>query len=114
MLCLTPLHRYATQVLGGPSAGVYFVSHGDYTAQLEDNLGATVTDENFPIDHTVGPQICCHEDEHPAIIPYSLIMLKFFSTRRLIWLIMLLAPSCSVFNAGPARWGTRLSTLPHL
>lgn len=45
--------RYAAQVLGGPSAGVYFVSHGDYTAQLEDNLGATVTDENFPNDHTV-------------------------------------------------------------
>lgn len=43
----------ATQVEGGPSAGVYFVSHGDYTAQLEDNLGATVVDENFPIDHTV-------------------------------------------------------------
>lgn len=43
----------ATQVEGGPSAGVYFVSHGDYTAQLEDNLGATVVDEYFPIDHTV-------------------------------------------------------------
>ncbi|KAF3771069.1 family 12 carbohydrate esterase [Cryphonectria parasitica EP155] len=44
--------EYATQVLGGPSAGVYFVSHGDYAAQLEKNLGATVTDENFPLDHT--------------------------------------------------------------
>ncbi|KAJ4425233.1 hypothetical protein N0V82_000043 [Gnomoniopsis sp. IMI 355080] len=43
---------YATQVLGGPSKGVYFVSHGDYTGQLEDNLGDTVTNENYPLDHT--------------------------------------------------------------
>lgn len=51
---LRVLHfRYATQVLGGPSAGAYFVSHGDYTAQLEKNLGATVTDAYFPNDHTV-------------------------------------------------------------
>lgn len=47
------LLRYAASVLGGPKEGVYFVSHGHYTAQLEDNLGANVTDENFPIDHTV-------------------------------------------------------------
>lgn len=43
----------AAQVQGGPAAGVYFVSHGDYTAQLEENLGATVVDANFPNDHTV-------------------------------------------------------------
>lgn len=54
MLQLTRGHiRYATQVLGGPSKGVYFVSHGDYTGQLEDNLGDTVTNENYPLDHTV-------------------------------------------------------------
>lgn len=44
---------YAAQVEGGPAAGVYFVSHGEYTAQLEKNLGETVVDENFPNDHTV-------------------------------------------------------------
>ncbi|CAN8095533.1 unnamed protein product [Discula destructiva] len=43
---------FATQVLGGPSKGVYFVSHGDYTGQLQYNLGPTVTDANYPNDHT--------------------------------------------------------------
>lgn len=55
---------YATEVEGGPEAGVYFVSHGDYTAQLEYNLGPNVTDANFPLDHTVSDTIpllglCC-------------------------------------------------------
>lgn len=40
-------------MLGGPSKGVYFISHGDYTGQVEYNLGDTVTNENYPLDHTV-------------------------------------------------------------
>lgn len=45
--------RYATQVLGGPAKGVYFVSHGDYSGQLQENLGNNVTNTNYPVDHTV-------------------------------------------------------------
>ncbi|KAG0646783.1 Rhamnogalacturonan acetylesterase [Hyphodiscus hymeniophilus] len=38
--------------LGGPSAGVYFVQHGQYTAQAMFNIGSTFTNANYPIDHT--------------------------------------------------------------
>lgn len=44
--------RLATSELGGPSAGVYFVDHGDYAAQVMENLGETVVDEDYPNDHT--------------------------------------------------------------
>ncbi|KUI52708.1 Rhamnogalacturonan acetylesterase [Cytospora mali] len=42
----------ATSELGGPSDGVYFVYHGDYAAQVMDNLGETVVNDNYPNDHT--------------------------------------------------------------
>ncbi|TVY84066.1 Rhamnogalacturonan acetylesterase [Lachnellula suecica] len=42
----------AASELGGPSAGVYFVSHGAYAAQAMKNLGKTVVDANYPLDHT--------------------------------------------------------------
>jgi len=38
--------------LGGPAAGVYYVPHGQYTAQAMFNLGPTFIDANYPIDHT--------------------------------------------------------------
>lgn len=44
--------RLATSELGGPSAGVYFVDHGDYAAQVMENLGETIVDEDYPNDHT--------------------------------------------------------------
>lgn len=37
---------------GGTSDHVYFVSHGAYAAQAMKNLGATVVDANYPLDHT--------------------------------------------------------------
>lgn len=42
----------AATELGGPSAGVYFVPHGQYAAQAMKNLGPEVIDANYPIDHT--------------------------------------------------------------
>lgn len=44
--------RLAAAELGGPEAGVYFVPHGQYTAQAMLNLGPTVVDANYPIDGT--------------------------------------------------------------
>jgi len=38
--------------LGGTDAGVYFVPHGQYTAQAMENLGAAVVNANYPVDHT--------------------------------------------------------------
>ena len=38
--------------LGGPAAGVYFVSHGEYAAQAMHNLGPAIVDANYPLDHT--------------------------------------------------------------
>ncbi|KUJ21178.1 SGNH hydrolase [Mollisia scopiformis] len=38
--------------LGGPSAGVYFVPHGQYAAQAMKNLGPEIVDANYPMDHT--------------------------------------------------------------
>ncbi len=46
------LNRLAVSELGGPSAGIYFVPHGQYTAQAMDNLGPEFVDANYPIDHT--------------------------------------------------------------
>ncbi|KAH8646742.1 SGNH hydrolase-type esterase domain-containing protein [Xylariales sp. PMI_506] len=43
---------YSASVAGGTSAGVYYVAHGLYTAQMMKNLGATIINENYPIDHT--------------------------------------------------------------
>jgi hypothetical protein len=45
-------HRLAVSELGGPSEGVYFVPHGQYTAQGMLNLGPDFIDANYPIDHT--------------------------------------------------------------
>jgi len=42
----------AVSELGGPAAGVFFVDHGQSTAQMMDDLGATVVNANYPIDHT--------------------------------------------------------------
>jgi rhamnogalacturonan acetylesterase len=37
---------------------VYFVPHGQYAAQAMNNLGATVVDANYPLDHThTGPYL---------------------------------------------------------
>jgi len=44
--------RLAVAELGGPEAGVWFTSHGQYTAQAMENLGPDVVDANYPIDHT--------------------------------------------------------------
>jgi rhamnogalacturonan acetylesterase len=38
--------------LGGTAEGVYFVDHGQYTANMMQDLGATVINANYPIDHT--------------------------------------------------------------
>ncbi|TVY44715.1 Rhamnogalacturonan acetylesterase [Lachnellula occidentalis] len=42
----------AASELGGPSKGVYFVSHGQYAAQAMKNLGKETVDANYPLDHT--------------------------------------------------------------
>ncbi|RFU34749.1 hypothetical protein B7463_g1648, partial [Scytalidium lignicola] len=42
----------AASELGGPSAGVYYVSHSQYAAQAMKNLGPQIIDENYPMDHT--------------------------------------------------------------
>lgn len=37
-------------------AGVYYVPHGQYAAQAMTNLGASVVNANYPLDHThTGP-----------------------------------------------------------
>jgi rhamnogalacturonan acetylesterase len=36
--------------MGGPAAGVYFVPHSQYTAQMMYNLGIGI-DKYFPLDH---------------------------------------------------------------
>jgi rhamnogalacturonan acetylesterase len=38
--------------LGGPAAGVYFLTHGQYAAQAQKLLGSAVVDANYPMDHT--------------------------------------------------------------
>jgi len=38
--------------VGGTQKGVYFVDHGQYTAQMMKDLGATVINANYPIDGT--------------------------------------------------------------
>jgi rhamnogalacturonan acetylesterase len=38
--------------LGGPAKGVYFVPHGEYSAQAMKNLGSQVVNANYPNDHT--------------------------------------------------------------
>lgn len=49
-----PTSRLATRALGGPTAasGVYFLPHGPYAAQAMHNLGRTIVDANYPMDHT--------------------------------------------------------------
>ncbi|KAH8663522.1 GDSL-like Lipase/Acylhydrolase [Tricladium varicosporioides] len=42
----------AATELGGPSAGIFHVPHGEYAAQAEHLLGKSVVDTNFRIDHT--------------------------------------------------------------
>ncbi|KAF3010377.1 hypothetical protein E8E14_010181 [Neopestalotiopsis sp. 37M] len=47
---------YAAAVAGGTGAGVYHVPHGYYAAQAMTNLGASVVNANYPLDHThTGP-----------------------------------------------------------
>ncbi|KAI1120458.1 GDSL-like Lipase/Acylhydrolase [Nemania abortiva] len=42
----------AASQLGGTSAGVYHVAHGEYAAQVMKNLGTTVVNSHYPNDHT--------------------------------------------------------------
>jgi hypothetical protein len=44
------LSRLSAQEMGGPAAGVYFVPHSQYTAQMMYNLGIGI-DKYFPLDH---------------------------------------------------------------
>ena len=44
------LTRLSAQEMGGPAAGVYFVPHSQYTAQMMYNLGISI-DKYFPLDH---------------------------------------------------------------
>lgn len=44
--------RDSALAMGGPAKGVYFVPHGEYTAQAMKNLGKKAVDEGFPNDHT--------------------------------------------------------------
>jgi rhamnogalacturonan acetylesterase len=44
--------RLAASQMGGPSAGVYYVPHGAYSAQAMKGLGADVVNANYPNDHT--------------------------------------------------------------
>ena len=44
------LSRLSAAELGGPEAGVYFVPHSQYTAQVMFNLGIGI-DKYFPLDH---------------------------------------------------------------
>jgi hypothetical protein len=44
------LTRLSAQEMGGPAAGVYFVPHSQYTAQMMYNLGIGI-DKYFPLDH---------------------------------------------------------------
>jgi rhamnogalacturonan acetylesterase len=46
------LSRLAASQLGGPAQGVYFVPHGEYSAQAMKNLGSKVVNDNYPNDHT--------------------------------------------------------------
>ncbi|CAJ2508497.1 Uu.00g135230.m01.CDS01 [Anthostomella pinea] len=43
---------FAASQLGGTTAGVYHVAHGEYAAQVMTNLGVTTVDTYYPIDHT--------------------------------------------------------------
>lgn len=46
----------ASAQLGGPDAGVFFLPHGQYTAQMMQKAGAAVVNAGFPQDHThTGP-----------------------------------------------------------
>ena len=48
----------AAEQLGGSSAGVYFLPHGQYTAQAWEALGRDVVNDGFPQDHThTGPYL---------------------------------------------------------
>ena len=43
---------YIVESLGGPSAGIYYVNHGDYCAEALKLMGQEAADANFPMDHT--------------------------------------------------------------
>lgn len=43
---------YVVDSLGGPDKGIYYVNHGDYSAQALLLMGQTETDVSFPKDNT--------------------------------------------------------------
>ncbi|KAI7776752.1 Rhamnogalacturonan acetylesterase [Diaporthe eres] len=43
---------YTVESLGGPGKGVYYVNHGDYSAQTLKLMGKETADANFPMDNT--------------------------------------------------------------
>lgn len=111
LFVLTICHnRFVASELGGPSAGIYFVDHGDYSAQVMDNLGETVVDDNYPLDHThtapylvsgaayLSPKLIHnsrnHADENRPT-----------TSRR---------PSCWDSSVVLVGWALQLSTRPHL
>lgn len=48
----------AAEQLGGSAGGVWFMPHGQYTAQAWEALGAQVVNDGFPQDHThTGPYL---------------------------------------------------------
>jgi rhamnogalacturonan acetylesterase len=44
------ISRLSVEEMGGPAAGVYFVPHSQYAAQMMFNLGIGI-DQYFPLDH---------------------------------------------------------------
>lgn len=43
---------YTVEALGGPDKGVYYVNHGDYSAQALRLMGKETANANFPMDNT--------------------------------------------------------------
>jgi rhamnogalacturonan acetylesterase len=44
------ISRLSAEEMGGPAAGVYFIPHSQYAAQMMFNLGIGI-DKYFPLDH---------------------------------------------------------------
>lgn len=43
---------YIADSLGGPAAGIFYISHGAYAAQAVKLLGAASAQKNYPMDNT--------------------------------------------------------------
>lgn len=97
--------RLATSELGGPDAGVYFVDHGDYAAQVMENLGETIVDENYPNDHThTAPDLV---SDTTCLIAHATTLITSTDSDRLT---TSRRPSCWVSSVAPVDWAPRLST----